>query len=134
MTINSKIELHAHPDIKLGVTSEPVEFEIGCDGELKLGVGAIKAHVDRIPVFVRIPFLKRPSGGIVAAAIGPFNLHIHDFAIDVRLAQAMARGKLGKDRLHGDLEAKGACKLDIGISAEVPAKALNAALKSALQE
>jgi hypothetical protein len=134
MTINSKIELHAHPDIKLGVTSEPVDFEISCDGEFKLSVGPIKAHVDRVPVFVRIPFLKRHSGGIIAAAVGPFNVHIHDFAMDVRAAQASARGKLGKDRLHGDLEAKGACKLDIDISAEVPAKALNAALKSALQE
>lgn len=134
MTLNAKVEVHAHPDLKLGVTSGPVDFEIRCDGELKLGLGPIRARVDRIPVFVRIPFLKRNPAGIAAAAVGPFNVHIDAFTADIRAVEVSARGQFGKNGLNCDLEGKGACKFDIDVSAEVPVKAFNAAIKSALQE
>lgn len=134
MTLNAKLQIHGHPDLKLGVTSGPLDFEIRCNGDVKLGVGPIKARVDRVPVFVRIPFLKRHPHGIAAAAVGPFNVHIDAFAADLRAVQASVHGQVGKNGLHLDLAGKGACAFDVDVAAELPAKALNAAIKSALQE
>src|SRR5262245_1925493 len=134
MTVNAKVEVHGHPDLKLGVNSGPLDFDIRCDGQLKLGIGPIGARVDRIPLFVRIPFLKRHPATIVAAAVGPFNVHVDHFAADLRAVDGTVRGVLGKNGMRADLEGKGACTLDLDVKTDLPPEAFGAAVKSAPQE
>jgi hypothetical protein len=134
MTVSAKIEVHGHPDLKLGVTSGPLDFEFRCDGTLRLGIGPIRARVERVPVYVRIPFLKRHSATIAAAAVGPFNVQVDRFEADVRAVDATARGVVGKNGINADFAGKGACNFDVDVKAELPKKIFGAAIKSALEE
>lgn len=134
MTLNAKLQFHGHPDLKLGVTSGPLDVELRCEGDLKLGIGPIRARIDRVPVYVRIPFLKRHPGGIAAAAVGPFNVQVDHFNADLRAVEASVRGQVGKNGLQLDLAGKGACRFDVDVAAELPARAFGAALKSAMED
>jgi hypothetical protein len=133
MTLKSKVELHGHPDLKLRAKTDPIELDLRCEGAFKLATGPIRARIERIPVTVRIPFLARAHGNVQAMTIGPFNVEIEPFEAKLKVVECWAKAKIGKDGLQVDLAGIGACKLDVELTAEVPTKALGAALKGALE-
>jgi hypothetical protein len=133
MTLKSKIELHGHPDLKVRARTDPIELDLRCEGAFRLSTGPIRARIEKIPVTVRIPFLARAHGNVQAMTVGPFDVQIDPFDAKLKLIECWARAKIGKDALQVDLNGLGNCKFDVELTAELPKKAIGAALKSALE-
>jgi hypothetical protein len=133
MTLKSKVELHGHPDLKVRASTDPIELDLRCEGAFKLATGPIRARIEKIPVTVRIPFLARAHGNVQAMTVGPFDVQIDPAEAKLKIVECWARAKIGKDGLRVDLTGLGACKFDVEMTAEMPTKALGAALKGALE-
>jgi hypothetical protein len=134
MTIKGRMEVRGNPQVKMRVSSAPLEGELNVDGDVKVALGPVHLRLERFPLAVRIPFLKRAPGTVIAGALGPIDLKLDPFEAKVRVEKARVEARIGKDDLKFDVEGQVSCKMEIDAAAELPAKAFAGALKSALEE
>jgi hypothetical protein len=131
MTAKTRLEVAAHPDIRLRVKMKPLEFQIGGEASFALTTSDIRVHFDEIPITMAIPFLARR---VVAGSIGPFGVHVKPFEAQMRAFGLDAHGVFGRDTGEVDLHCTGNCKAEIEISGKLPEELLEAALKKTAEE
>ena len=117
MTDKTTIEFAGHPDLKLKVRMNPLDFEVASQGAFTLVIGDVRMHFDEIPLHLRVPFLRRR---VLAGSVGPFGLHIKPFEAQIRALGMETRGVFGRDGAEFDLHGTGACKAEIEVSGKLP--------------
>jgi hypothetical protein len=117
----SKVAIAAHPDARLLAHCDPMSFEVGGECSLSVTTGRIEAHFSEVPITMRIPFLRRGGGRVVAASIGPFGVRLDPIEAHVRAADVSVRGVVGTEGLKCVLQTIGACKAEFDISGKLPA-------------
>jgi hypothetical protein len=122
MNAKTHISVAAHPDINLRVKMKPFEFQVGGEASFSLATGDIHVRFEEIPVHIAIPFLKRR---VAAGSVGPFGVHVKPFD---------ARGVFGKEGAESELHATGNCKAEIEVSGKLANQAVNAAIKTIVED
>jgi hypothetical protein len=114
----TQIEFSGNPDLNLTVKMKPMHFDFACQGALALAVGDVRLQFDEIPLFLRIPFLKRR---VLAGSVGPFGVHLKPFEAQVRATEMETHGVIAREGSEFDLHGKGGCTAEIEISGDLPA-------------
>jgi hypothetical protein len=131
MNAKTFISVAAHPDIKLRVKTQPFEFQVGGEASFSLATGDIHVRFEEIPLYIAIPFLKRR---VAAGSVGPFGVHVKPFEARLHASGIDARGVLGKECAEAELHAAGNCKAEIEVSGKLADKAVNAAIKTIVED
>jgi hypothetical protein len=131
MNARTYISVAAHPDINLRVKMKPFEFQVGGEASFSLATGDIRVRVEEIPVYLAIPFLKRR---VTAGSVGPFSVHVRPFEAKFHASGIDARGMLGKECAEAELHALGNCKAEIEVSGKLANQAVNAAIKTIVED
>jgi hypothetical protein len=126
--LKSQAAVTAEPHFKLRAKLAPVGFEIGSGGSFTIATGHIRARCEEFPITLRIPFLRRRRGRVVAAVLGPSGLHIEPFEAHFRAMDVSITGVIGNNGLEGDLEGGGTCKMEIEVDGELPARLVKAVI------
>lgn len=134
MMLRSQLVLGAEPDFKFKAKSGPIAFKIGAVGSLTIGTSQIRARFHEIPIAITIPFLRRRHNSVIAASIGPFDLHLDPIEVSVRASDVNLDGVLGTDGMECDLVAAGSCKMEVDLTGKLPAKMVKAAVEGVIEE
>jgi hypothetical protein len=117
--------MRSTPDFDMDTFLEPLSFNFDASGSFFGQVGEISASVDKVPIRVVIPFLKRKRRMLTVACIGGFNIKIHPMQIQIEKANVQTQGILGTKGLKGKLNGKIGCKSDINATGDISGKAAN---------
>ena len=128
MAEKTRIEISSHPDVRLRIRAGPFRFEGGGEGSFALSTGDVHIRFEQIPIAIAIPFLRRR---VIAAAVGPFGVHVRPFEAQFRAFGIRASGALSDKGSELDLHGEGACKAEVEISGKVPEAVRKVAAKAA---
>lgn len=134
MTFSTQLGISGNPEFDIKVRAAPLDFRIGAEASLEVGAGPVSAHVDQIPVRVRVPFLKHDQGYVVAATIGPFGVHVKEIHARVRAFGVDIGGVLGREGIDADVAGVVRCAMQVDLNGKLPAKMIEAAVKAVIEE
>jgi hypothetical protein len=130
----SHVKIAATPKFKLQAKVAPVEVELCSEGSFAISTGHIRARCEEFPIVLTIPFLRRRRGRVVAAVLGPFDVHIEPFEAHLRALDVSISGVIGKHGLEGNLEGSGSGELAIELTGGIPAKVAKAAAEGLMED
>ncbi len=134
MAFSTHLGISGNPEFEVDVKAAPLDFQLGGEASLALSSGPISAHVEQIPIRVRVPFLKADHGYVVAASIGPFGVHLHEINATVRAFGVEVGGVIGKEGIDCDLAGVVRCRMEVDVNGKLPAKLVEAAIKAVIEE
>ena len=126
MKFSSHATVQGSPTFDAHVRAEPVGVRCAAEGSAKAAIGPIHAHVTRVPVWVRIPFLSRARQ---VAAVGPFDLRLDPVDVGIESFDLRCEGVLGPDGLTVGLEGGIGCKLEIDVTGNLPGRVAKVGLE-----
>ena len=94
MNFSVKGTMRGTPGIAMTNRISPLQCSGQVSGKLTCEVGAIEVHVAKIPVMLRIPFLRR-STPILIGSIGPTDVKVDPFTCSLREFAFSCEGLLG---------------------------------------
>src|ERR1035437_6462966 len=92
MKFKTHAMMRSNPDFDVDAFLEPVSFNFEVTGSFFGQIGKISASVDKIPIRLAIPFLKRKQQMLTVASIGGFNVKINPMQIQIEKANVQANG------------------------------------------
>jgi hypothetical protein len=126
----AQVTATAHPDFEVHGKLAPVGFDIGSEGSFSIAMGPIRARCEALPITLRIPFLRRRQGRVVAALLGPSGLQVGPFEAHVNASGVSITGTVGtEDGLHADLMGGGSCKMEVDAKGNFPVRMAKAAVE-----
>jgi hypothetical protein len=100
---------------------QPVPFRAAAAGALEMRLDAVSAEVDKIPLQMQIPFLRRKSLPVIAT-IGGFSLKLNPLSLKVETASVTIDGELGTGGMRANLAGGLGCEtgMDVDGQLDVP--------------
>lgn len=123
MKIKGRGVMVSNPDFRMAAKLQPIPFTASARGKLHAHVGPFQIKVDRIPITVRIPFLRRRRARVVIAEIGGFGLHVTPIHAALEEIAVTFGGVLGDEEgLSGALSGDVGCQTTMEVEGRVHAK------------
>ena len=123
MRIKGRGLMVSNPDFRVAAKIDPIPFTASARGKLQAHAGPFQIQVDRIPVAIRIPFLRRRRSLVIIAEIGGFGLNIAPIQAALEEVSVAFGGVLGeKEGLSGKLSGDVGCKTTMEVDGRIHAK------------
>ncbi|HEY2662139.1 MAG TPA: hypothetical protein VGI79_20635 [Caulobacteraceae bacterium] len=110
-----RMEFSGRPDLSLTMRMKPLHVEFASQGAFGFAIGDVRLHLEEIPVYLRVPFLRRR---VLAGSVGPFGVHLKPLEAEVRAIGLETRGVIGREETEINLHGRGACAAEVEISRE----------------
>jgi hypothetical protein len=127
---NTHAIVRGDPQFTLRAKPGPFKVEADAEGRLKIACGRIDARLSRVPISMRIPFLKR-SHSVQIASVGPCTLRIQPIEVGIDALAVHVAGVLAKDGMDCEVSGKVACNMDVDLSGSIPGRITKAAIEMA---
>lgn len=134
MSFSTHLGISGNPEFDLKVRTAPLDFQLGGEASVAINTGPINGHVDTIPVRVRVPFMRHNHGYIIAASVGPFDVHVQGLDANLRAFGVEIGGILGREGIEADIDGKVRCCMQVDVNGKLPGKVIEAAVKAVLEE
>ncbi len=132
MKFNTQAVIRGNPQFTLRAKPGPFKVEADAQGSLKIACGSIDARLGRVPIAIRIPFLKRPRS-VQVASVGPCDLRIQPMEVNIHALAVHVAGVLAKDGMACEVTGNIACDLEVDLSGSVPGRITKAAIEMAAE-
>ena len=132
MKFSTRAVIRRNPEFILRAKPGPFNVNVNAEGSLKISCGRINAHVSRVPVEVRIPFLKRATS-VQVASVGPCSVHIDPMACEINALAVQVAGVLAKDGMDCEVTGKVACNMEVDVTGSIPGRITKAAIEMAAE-
>jgi hypothetical protein len=104
--------MRSSPGVALTSEISPIAFSTHMGGKLAAEVGAISVGIGKIPVRIRIPFLKdRPSQ--VIGSVGSVDIKVNPFTLSIKELSLKCDGLLGSKGITVETEGKVGCRTEM---------------------
>ena len=134
MKINADVTVAGSPQFNVNAKSGPLALEMAGECSFSVITEEIIARIDRIPVLVTIPFLKRGGGVVAVGAIGPFRGRLEPVKASAQAFGVRFDGVLGKDGINCDIAGSASCKGDVHIDATIPAEVTKTIVRELIKD
>lgn len=134
MGFSTHLGISGTPEFEVNIKAAPLAFQIGGEASLAVSAGPFSGHVGQIPLQVRVPFLKSNHGYVMAAALGPFDVHLREVNATLRAFGVEFGGVLGREGIDCDLAGVVRCRMDVDVNGKLPGKIVEAAVKAVFEE
>jgi hypothetical protein len=106
--------MRSNPGVALANEISPIAFSTQIQGTLGAQVGAISVGIGKIPVRVRIPFLKdRPPQ--VIGSVGGVGIKVDPFTLSIKELRLHCDGLLGSKGITVTTEGKVDCRTEMDL-------------------
>jgi len=130
MKFNANAVVRGNPHFTLRAKPGPFKVEADAHGSLKVACGPIDARLSRVPVAMRIPFLKRPHR-VQVASVGPCRVHVRPVELEIHAVALHVGGVFAKDGMDCELAGNAVCDLQLDLSGSIPGRITKAAIEMA---
>ena len=130
MKFSTHAAIRGNPEFTLRAKPGPFKVEADAQGSFKVSSGRIDAGISRVPIAVRIPFLRR-STSVQVASVGPCRVRIEPIAVEFHTHGVHVSGVLAKDGMDCEVNGKMTCDMDIDLSGWIPGRITKAAVEMA---
>ena len=124
--------VRGNPQFTLRAKPGPFKVEADAEGTLKIACGQIDARVSRVPIEMRIPFLRR-THQVQIASVGPASLRVQPLEVEVRALAVHVAGVIAKDGMACEVNGNVACDLEVDLSGYIPGRITKAAVELAAE-
>ena len=111
MKFSTHTVVRGNPQFTLRAKPGPFKCEVDAAGSVKVACGPIDARVSRVPIALRIPFLKRRHG-VQIASVGPCGIRIQPMEVEIHALALHVAGVLAKDGMACEVTGNVACDLE----------------------
>ena len=132
MKFSTHAVVRGNPQFTLRAKPGPFKVEADAAGTLKIACGQIDARVSRVPIEMRIPFLRR-SRRVQIASVGPARVRLQPMEVEVRALEVHVAGVLAKDGMACEVNGNVACDLELDLSGVIPGRITKAAVELAAE-
>jgi hypothetical protein len=117
MKFNAKTLMKSNPTFDINTKMKPVDIDFSIKGDMNANLGELSVHISRVPINMRIPFLRRSLGEIEVGSLGEVDVNFEPFALNVQGSSMDINGTIGKDGINGEMKGKVGCETEMDIKA-----------------
>jgi hypothetical protein len=129
-----KFSTHAvvtgNPKFTLSARPGPFKVEADAQGSLKIATGQIEARVSRVPISMRIPFLRRRPP-VQVGSVGPCTVEIKPVSLEIQAASVHVDAVIAKDGMPCEVTGTVDCNMEMDLSGTIPGRITKAAIEMA---
>lgn len=132
MKFSTETVIRGNPKFTLRAKPGPFTIEAGAQGAVTIACHGLDARVGRVPIVMRIPFLKR-TRSIQISAVGPFAFHIQPMEMEFRLHGVQLAAVLAKDGMDCEVTGNVDCDMTVHLSGVIPGRLAKASIEMAAE-
>lgn len=132
MKFKTQTVIIGNPQFTLRAKPGPLNVEARAEGGVTVACHGLDARVGRVPVTMRIPFLKHVRS-VQISAVGPFVVRIRPMEMEFRLHDVQVAAVLAKDGMDCEVTGNVACDLHVDLSGEIPGRLAKASIEMAAE-